>query len=197
MPPRRDWLFRSKKKIMYKLLNDKTRKEVQSEYSMRRTAVILSGLLIIFVVGIICLLPSYLLSNSRFNEVMQRSEINDFTKAIREEDDPRLWLNETNQKLALFNPALDKDRPSLAIEKLLAERQSGITVGNFVWRKVGENVVLTVWGRARDRQAVITLGNRVNDSGAFSKVVFPISNLAKDKDIDFQINLTPAPSQQN
>lgn len=176
---------------MYKLLNENARREVMGEYSSRRLVVALSALLLVSVLGVIGLLPSYLLSNARFGEVVKRSEIRNSAGAIKGEDNPRASLEETNRRLSLLDPSLDTDKPSLLMEKFLAERQSGISVENFLWRKIGESVVLTISGKARDRQTLVSLENRVNASGNFSKVVLPISNLAKDKEIDFQLSLSP------
>jgi len=41
-----------------------------------------------------------------------------------------------------------------------------------------------------NRQSLITFENRIASLSDFSEVVSPISNLAKDKDINFQIRLS-------
>ena len=70
----------------------------------------------------------------------------------------------------------------------------GVTLTNFSWMKVKDKTNLAVNGVAPDRQTLIVFENRINASGYFSEVVLPISNLAQDKDIDFQIKFSLATS---
>jgi len=176
---------------MFKLLTEKERQKVAHEYAMRRAIVILLTLILVLVVGIIGLLPSYVLSNARENEALERMRI--MGSVGEREDDATLqaWLKETNRKLQVLSPALDTDRPSDFIEKILDQRITGIAVTDFSWARAKDKVILSINGMATSRQSLITFENRINSSKYFSEVALPISNLAKDKDIDFQIKLSP------
>src|SRR3990167_9368714 len=176
---------------MFKLLTEEERQKVAHEYAMRRAIVILLTLILVLVVGIIGLLPSYVLSNARENEALERMRI--MCSVGEREDDATLqvWLKETNRKLQVLSPALDTDRPSDFIEKILDQRITGIAVTDFSWARAKDKVILSINGVATSRQSLITFENRINSSKYFSEVALPISNLAKDKDIDFQIKLSP------
>lgn len=176
---------------MFKLLTDEERQKVRHEYIMRRAIVMLSALILALVVGVIGLLPSYVLSNARKNEVLERTRI--MSNSRQHEDDSSLqaWLTEINNELKILSPKLDTDRPSDFIDKILDQKIMGVHITEFSWRKAEDGVTLSISGVGRDRQTLIAFENSINSSGHFSSVTLPISNLAKDKDIDFQIKFSP------
>ena len=151
----------------------------------------LCGLVLGCLIGVIGLLPSYVLSNARLNEVLERTRIINSLGRGDDEPDLRGWLLETNQKLRILSPKLDTDRPSDVIEKIVDQSLKGLRITGFLWTKVEGGITLSVNGVAQDRQTLITFENRLNASKYFSNVTLPISNLAKDKDIDFQIKFSP------
>jgi len=176
---------------MFKLLTDETMREVKREYAWHRAIVIIGTLILVFLVVGIGLLPSYVLSNARLNEVIERTRI--MNSVGQGEGDPTLqsWLQETSHRLKLLSPKLDTDRPSDYIKKITSQSLKGVHITGFAWTRTDDGIKLSVNGVAEDRQALITFENRLNASGYFSQVTLPISNLAKDKDIDFQIKFSP------
>lgn len=176
---------------MFKLLTDQARQKVAHEYAVRRAIVILCGLILVFLIGVIGLLPSFVLSNARQNEALERMRV--INSVERGEDESGLtdWLLLTNQMLIALSPKLDTDRPSDFIEQVINQNLKGVHLVGFSWVKKEGNVALSVDGVAQDRQTLITFENHLNTSGHFSKINLPISNLAKDKDIDFQIKFSP------
>ena len=178
---------------MFKLLTEEERYKVRREYSMRRAIVMLLALILVLVVGVIGLLPSYVLSNGRHNEVLERARIANSSKQHEDNSDLEVWLVEIDNELEILSPKLDTDRPSSFIDKVLDEKITGVRLTGFSWTKVKGGVTLSISGVARDRQALIAFENNINSSGQFSNVALPISNLAKDRDIDFQIKFSLSP----
>lgn len=175
---------------MFKLLTEEERRKVVHAYTTHRTIVMLLALIGVLVVGIIGLLPSYVLSHAREDEALERTRI--ASDSVEKEDNATLqaWLEETNRKLQVLSPTLDTERPSDFIEKILDQRIAGITITGFSWVKVKDKITLSASGVATSRQSLITFENRINSSKHFSEVALPISNLAKDRDIDFQIKFS-------
>ena len=174
---------------MFKLLTELAKQKVKHEYRRRRTIVMLSGLILVLIVGTIGLLPSYVLLNARQNEARESVKV---MNSSMEKDEPDLqaWLKSINHKLKLLSPVLDTDRPSEIVEKILDIRPASINMNSFSWKKASGKITLSINGVALDRQALIMFENRINSTGKFSEVVLPISNLAKDKNINFQINFS-------
>lgn len=176
---------------MFKLLTDEEKQKVQREYVMRRAVVMLSGFVLVLVVGIIGLLPSYLLSNVRQYEALERTRIMGSVGQRGDESYLQTWLAKINLELQLLSPELDKDRPSDFIEQVLEQKIAGISLIDFSWVKVKDKLSFSVNGVASDRQALITFENRIKSSQHFSEVTLPISNLAQDRNINFQMKFSP------
>lgn len=179
---------------MFKLLTDEERQKVVHEYNTRRAIVTLWAFILVLIAGIIGLWPSYILSNARENEVLERTKITEGSERVNDGKDLQAWLTETNNRLKLLSPELDTDKPSMFITQVLEQKVADIQLTGFSWVKVKGKVVLSVNGIALDRQALVSFERKVSSSGYFSEVTLPISNLAQDKDINFQIKFAIATS---
>ena len=176
---------------MFKLLTETEKQKVTHEYLMRRTIVMLCAFILVFVIGIIGLFPSYTLSNIRYTEALERTRVVGSAQQRNDDLALQVWLKEINYRLNILSPALDTDRPSILIEQILGQKGAAIIITSFSLVKAKDKVSISVNGVAADRQSLIVFENRVNALEIFSKIVSPISNLAKDKDIDFRIQLMP------
>lgn len=178
---------------MYKLLPEKTREKVRGEYLLRRSVVMVTALILVLVVAIVGLFPSYILSKALQKEVAER------TQALGLEPEPEAvvgesWLAGINLKLKLLAPKLDGDRPSVLLAQVIAEKGGGIKINSFSWVKGEGQSQLAIAGVATDRQALLAFESRLNSSGKFSAVTLPVSNLAKDRDISFELKLSSIPT---
>ena len=165
---------------------------MMSEYRARRSILMLLSFILVLVVGVIGLLPSYILSNVREKEALERVRILGNSNAGGEDGaDLQAWLLETNRRLKALSPSLDVDRPSGFVDKVLEQKISGISITGLTWLRVKDKITLSINGVAQDRQKLVMFENNIKSSGHFSNVTLPISDLAKDKDIVFQIKFSP------
>lgn len=177
---------------MFKLLTEEGREKVMNEYATRRTIVMLLSLILVLVIGIIGLLPSYILSNIRQKEAVERVRIlSSSNLGGKDGVELKAWLEETNHRLKALTPSLDKDRPSIFVNQVLENKPEGVSINGFSWLRVKDKITFSVNGVAKDRQKLVTFENGISSSGHFSNVTLPISDLAKDKDIAFQIKFSP------
>ena len=175
---------------MFKLLTEEATQKVSQEYGRRRAILILLAFILLAVVAIVGLLPSYVLSTIRALEVEERARITSSMKSKGDEAELDAWLTKINLALQTLSPKLDRDRPSEIIEQIIYQKIGGIYLISFSWAKDKGKSEMLVRGIARDRQTLLSFKDRLNDSGDFAAVTLPISELASDKDIDFQINLS-------
>ena len=190
MLPLLDWPCLIPIEPMYKLLPEKAREKVKYEYLLRRSVVMVGAFVLVLVVAIVGLFPSYILSKALQKEVAER------TQTLGLEPEPEAvvwesWLTGIKLKLKLLAPKLDEDRPSTLLAQVIAERGSGIKINSFSWVKGESKSELAVTGVAADRQALLAFENKLNSSKRFSAVTLPVSNLAKDRDISFEFKLSP------
>lgn len=176
---------------MFKLLTEEEKEKVLREYNFRRGVVILTALIVVIIIGMAGLFPSYVLSRVRQKEVEERVKIAGNTELQEDSSGLRFWLKETNLKLKILDPALDQDRPSDFIESVLAEKSAGVKIVSLEWTKVDGKITLSISGIAQDRQTLLSFENELNSSGKFVEATLPVSNLAKEKDISFRVKLTP------
>lgn len=170
---------------MYKLLPEMAREKVGREYLLRRTVVMLAALVLVLVVAVVGLLPSYVLSKARQKEIASLS-------AGGESPDKSLetWVSGLNLRLKTLAPKLDRDRPAEIFADIIKERGSGVKLTDFSWIKSEKGTELSVSGVARDRQALLSFESRLQALGQFTGVSLPVSNLAKDRDIGFEVKLS-------
>lgn len=176
---------------MFKLLTEEEKRKVMHEYSRRKAVVIISSLVLVLLIGIVGLLPSYVLSNARQNEVTERTKILDSLNLKGDESELQAWLIRVNSELQTLSPGLDKDRLSDFIKEIIDEKIRGIRLTNFSWAKDKDKITFSINGIASNRQTLILFSDAVNSSGHFAKISLPISNLTQETDIDFQLKLTP------
>ncbi|OHA89766.1 MAG: hypothetical protein A3C70_00710 [Candidatus Zambryskibacteria bacterium RIFCSPHIGHO2_02_FULL_43_14] len=179
---------------MFKLLTDEEKQKVAHEYVLRRVIVILFALILVLIIGIVGLLPSYILSDIRENEMTERTRIVEGVGQKGGEVELQAWLEKINRELQILSPVLDTDRPSIFIEKIIDQKVSGTHITGFSWVRVKDEITLSINGVALDRQTLIAFENGIKSSGYFSEVTLPVSNLAKDRNIDFQIKFSLATS---
>lgn len=178
---------------MFKLLPEEEKKKVAEEYAVRRAVIIVEAFILVLVVGLVGLFPSYILSSARKNEVTERVKIMGDLTAKEGEGDPQKWLRNISLKLNMLSPSANPAQPSVSIKRVLDERGSGVRLMGFSWLEDGENIALTVSGVSQTRQLLLSFEDRLNASGYFSEVALPVSNLARDRDIAFQLKLIPTP----
>jgi hypothetical protein len=183
---------------MFKLLTEEHGQKVEHEYYVRRIIAVLGSLIMVLVLSIIGLLPSYLLSENRQLEVEDHVATLSGEGLMGDEDYLKGWLDKTNQRLDVMAPSLDVDRPSNFVTEVLDRKTDGIRITGFSWSKESQVKVkvkgrtsLSVAGIAENRQALILFRDSVDISEKFSDIILPISDLAQDKDIVFQITFYP------
>ncbi len=179
--------------LMYKLLPETAREKVRGEYLLRRTVVMVSALILVLVVTMVGLFPSYVLSKARQKEVSEKALFPEPTDS-ESADDLDKWLADINLKLKVLSPKLDADRPSLLMLEVINVKGSGVRLTGFNWVKMEGSGTLSVTGVAQDRQSLLSFETKLKDSGQFSSVALPVSNLAKDRDINFELKLSSTPS---
>lgn len=176
---------------MYKLLPEEERVKVAHEYALRRAALWLIAFILIGAVALSGLLPSYLLTRARRDEVLARLSVVGAKEESAESVAAATWLKKARIELETLEPKLDSDRISVLFEEVIRDKPAGIRLTNISYNKSANKASFALSGVASDRQALLSFESILQDSEAFSDVALPVSNLAKDKDLSFQIKLMP------
>ncbi len=177
---------------MFKLLTDEEKDKLKAEYKLRRLVLIVSFLAAIFLIGVVGLFPTYIITASREKDAQNRVEALNKELTGNSSEDIDKWLQDINTKIKLFTPAADNDRPYEAYLKIISLKPEKIIIEGMGYQKTKANLVeYSVRGIAKDRRSLIDFQNKLNSSADFKNASVPVSDLAKDSDIAFTLSLDP------
>ncbi len=176
---------------MFKLLTDNSRVKAKKEYFLRRLIVGLGGVCLILFIGVVALLPSYIISKSRMNEA--KTKIDALNNQSSTQDAHALveWMDELNKEISSLSQVDEKALPYELFVKIINSKPDGIIINSFVMKKDLKSTTISIAGMAKGRKDLYDFENILNNSGNFSEVSIPVSNFAKNSDINFQFNLSP------
>lgn len=176
---------------MFNLLPQEQNKDTSREYWHRLTAVSLIFILLAVLIGIVFLLPSYLISTARERRVSAEYEL--LKKSLNNEnfDELNAILKTTAERLDIVKKSDEKSASLVrAIAEALRRKEKGVKI-NLISSKsgLGGEGELTISGFASSRERLLSFKKSLESDKIFSKVELPISNFAKFSDIDFSIKL--------
>ena len=176
---------------MFNLLPEIIKKEIKIDYRIRWLFVILLAVLFLQISFLIFLSPSWV--NSFFREKELVSQLNEINKSSSYQDanTTSSIIESTNVKLKIINTDMEYPKVVPLIGSILSNKIPGISINELSYKFSKATVAtITVSGVSKSRELLIAYVNSLEKSGVFSVVDLPISNLAKDMDIDFSMNLT-------
>ncbi len=178
---------------MSNLLPLEQQKEIHREYVLRRAIILLAFLLVVLVAAVVFLLPSFVVSYYKKGEMTDR--VTYFTQsdaALKEDDTIRLKLHDVNKKLEVVKAPDQNFYIYSLFRTILADQVPGVKLTELSYdtksSKDGSGYI-TVGGTALDRESLTVFVNNLSREVVFSSVDLPISNFAKDRDIDFSIQI--------
>jgi hypothetical protein len=117
-------------------------------------------------------------------EVVKKS--NQFEKA----DEVVGAIQETNEQLRAFMLEAGSVQYIGAIEKIIQVKNTAIRITDIQYKTVtATSSLITLEGNADRRDALKEFVTELENITGFTDVVLPVSNFAKDRDIDFTISL--------
>lgn len=152
----------------------------------------LSILSSVFIVGFVLLLPAYLLTPRNFVELQNA----DFLK----KQDPSLVeeINNLPNEIDLKTKFLQTNINGTSTVDIFSEiigylpNEVSITSISFSKNQTYEEkngTLIVVSGISKSRDSLVAFSNLLKESGIFSDVNMPVSNLAKDKGNSFSLSL--------
>lgn len=175
---------------MFTLLPETEKKGILREYHMRRAIIAFFFLFALGCVTFIFLIPSHLLSSSRSREILGRVEAVQKSTIVADADEIESKLLATNLKLQIFKGGGMERGVSGAFEKVLSYKTASIRIHKVEFRhgeKEGDEIVLS--GIAQNRDALSVFVRALEGEPAFSRVIIPVSDFARDLNANFTITI--------
>ncbi|MEK9185017.1 MAG: hypothetical protein AAB866_02540 [Patescibacteria group bacterium] len=173
---------------MFNLLPEKYKKKLKSEYNIRLTITVFLFSFFIFLVACFFLLPSYLLSKTKENEIENRFDNMSSKKPDKTNTELSVVLQNTKKQLTILN-SIDNVSFVESLKKVIVKKVPGIVINNLAINETGSIWKISVSGIASNRDVLILFKTSLESEKAFSGVDLPFSNLAKNKDIPFTITV--------
>jgi len=174
---------------MSNLILEKDKKKIRSEYLGRLLIVILSATLLLFVLSILLILPSFVISRDKTETVEERlSFLRDYTERQKDKELP-LIIQETKEKIDLLSQK--ESEKVFDIIKIITENEgNGILLESFSFRALPDGEYQSsISGISQNRDTLIAFRRRLESQKKFAEVNLPISNLAESIDLEFSMTL--------
>lgn len=176
---------------MFNLLPNEEKKELYSTYAIRR---VILALLFLFLAGIvICasLIPSFILTKAKEADILQQIEFLNASLALKN-------VNVLNQAIVTARDDVKvlKDFASKGtsvfdlFNKILEKKSENVRLTGILFGVVNAKRQIVLNGIAKDREALLGFAQSIGREKAFSNISLPVSNFAKNKDIEFSFSVT-------
>lgn len=176
---------------MFNLIPDSVKEKILKDYQERRVVVWLFALFLLSVTIVIFLLPAYVHVFFEEKNIRADVEIVKNSLQLKKADDVVGTIKATNELLKALSPAKSHVRTSEIIEKTLGAKNAAIHITDieYMETKTSSSTVL-LKGIADKRESLREFVNTLEGTEGFAKVELPVSNFAKDKNIDFSITIS-------
>jgi len=177
---------------MFYLLPKSEKNSLRKEYLFRLGSVVLVMISILFVVVDVFTISSYFILKSE--QSFLEKQIVTLKKTFDVNGKRQLsesLLNSTKTSLAKLLPLEESAYPTDIISSALSTKKQGVRIQEIVFvRNDNRTVNIQLIGVSSDRETLISFVNSLKRNILFNNVDLPVSNLAKNTNVDFNLNLT-------
>ena len=182
---------------MFNLLPENLKKIVRSEYLFRFLVTATVCLIILELCFMVVLAPSWFLVFYKEKALENNIEEMKRLEGLKNVETFSSNIKLLNSQLHILDTRLDYSPLSSTLETVLSNKRANIHLISFNYSVSGPaTTTIAIAGISDTRESLVSFVKRLENSGKFIKVDLPVSNLAKEKDINFSVNLSMASSTQ-
>jgi Tfp pilus assembly protein PilN len=173
---------------MFTLLPEQHKKRLFKEYRIRLAITFLIIVSVFFIIGIALLFPSYI--SLQTEKSTYKTESDALSKQIELKDKEGLTttMDMIQSELSLVKP--DETQIFRAINAILNQTTSDISILSLGYTRGDKSPSsINIQGVAKDRASLLTFSNNLKKELLFTSVDLPVSNLAKQTDVKFNLTL--------
>ncbi|TSD03140.1 MAG: hypothetical protein Athens071416_201 [Parcubacteria group bacterium Athens0714_16] len=178
---------------MANLLPKKEKDFIKKEYLIRLIIVFLSLLMVSMLLFVVFLIPSYISLVVKENTAIE--QINLVKKSVQNKDNAEVEkkLNLIMVKTAVLKRYVEETSLGDVIYAIVKNKPNGIYISDILYNKIQKKdaieKVITVQGTSETRDELLVFKESLIDVQYFKEVNLPLSNLTKDSDVSFLINI--------
>ncbi|MFA7216574.1 MAG: PilN domain-containing protein [Candidatus Paceibacterota bacterium] len=175
---------------MFNLIPKSAKKIISKDYKIRRWVVVLTFVIFVQLSLMVFLLPSLVLSYFKDKDLSE--EVQSAKESVLSKDAAAISkvITSTNTSLDLYENLFSYPQVVPQINKIISYKNQSLKFTDFLYQSTGTSTsLITVRGIASTRDSLVLLVRNLEESGVFYNVDLPVSNLAKDRNIDFSVSL--------
>lgn len=171
------------------LLPHSEQKHIRREYYMR-VAVVGSILLSsVTVMGILMIVPSYILAHNE--RVILEEQHKEVVEGVKQDTTSQEVIKTMNHQIERADELISKKHIASIFAEIVHEKPPGAFITGLYQEKGSAKLyTVDVRGVADTRATLLSFQESLKNNRAFDSVTIPISNFAKSKNIPFTITLT-------
>lgn len=178
--------------MIFEFLPSEYKAEARRIYKSKIITLYAIGATFLFVVSIFFLLPSYMLVRSEKTAVIDETNILEQAMVDSKEAEARLYVSLAKSKISYAKDAINKKQFIEALARVMANDRSSIDITAITFERGETSNHITISGTADTRDELLSFKKVLESETFFSFVDLPVSNLAKNRDIDFSISISQA-----
>ncbi|MBX4215703.1 hypothetical protein KW797_02025, partial [Candidatus Parcubacteria bacterium] len=164
------------------------------DYGGRRLTVFLSLAIATVFLGTVLLTPSFFISQVKYGSLKAQLAL------MKEKGDAgeaamRASVEAVKKKLSLLRMGSVPAPVAPLIASVVERRGSRVTLRSFDYERRTGGAKLDIRGVAETRESLTSFVDRLKLEPRFAEVYSPVSNLVKDKNIEFTIQIAVAPAK--
>lgn len=175
---------------MFNVLTDNFKNEIYKRYGKRRLVVWLIAIIFLQTVFLIFLIPSHVYLTSAEKE-MRAPATNQITDAVASSSvEVASTFRYINDELSALSSVEESNNFQVLIQRIVELKGPSIKLIQISYKtNTATTSVFTLRGVAVSRDSLLSYSKRLEGDTLFEKVDLPVSNFAKDRDIEFSLGL--------
>jgi hypothetical protein len=175
---------------MFNVLPDNLKEKIKKQYRLRRLVVVLIFVLFVQISFLIFLFPSWIMSEYKERDSLDQINFQNSSVISQNTDAVLQTINDTNTAIDVINTAFKYPKVVPLFDAVISAKSKSISLRQLTYSAEGTSTAsLSLEGIAATRQDLVSFVENLQKSGSFANVVSPVSNLEKDRDIDFSVSL--------
>lgn len=174
---------------MSNLLPKREQTLLKKEYSLRRIIVLLFLFSAVLGISFVLLFPSYILSRVNKTEAAIRLQAAQRTMQTKSGDDISASVRDAKDKARALQIS-QKMHSVYDLVRLFEKKSEEIKINEMYYNRSEEGVVtLAIKGKAGTRESLTAFRRQLEAQPEFLSINLPISNFAKDRNIEFSVDI--------
>lgn len=172
---------------MLRLLLEKERKLIKSEYAFRFSSILLLSLSAVVIFWIISMTPTFV--TVFFEQKLLKEQVQDVesVELLNEKNSLTEGFSDFRDKLNILD--VSEYNPTDLIREVTKYQIRSISLSNITFDTKNGKKVIGLQGVANNRESLSEFASELEKSDLFVKVDLPFSNFTKDIDIPFVLTI--------